>query len=333
MSFRETLRIRARKLQKTLVFPESGDARILEALVILQRDGLARPVALGQQDEVHRAFAALGGEPDQLPVVDPAHPDVIDRYAPIYARRRGGGTVAAADAEARISQAILLAGVMVDAGEADGAVAGAVHSTGDVLRAGIRSLGIADGLETVSSSFYMVVPPFRGEEAEVLTFSDAAVVPDPNPRQLAEIAAAASDARRLVVGDEPLVAFLSFSTHGSARGASVDKVLAALEEFRTLRPDVAADGELQGDAALIQAVADRKAGGSTVAGRANVLIFPDLGAANIAYKLVERLAGATALGPIVQGLRCPYNDLSRGCTATDVVDIACITALMACKTV
>lgn len=330
MNFRADIRSRAREKGKTVVFPESGDERTLEALVTLQREGLVRPVVLGQADEVHRAFAELGGDPDQLLVVDPTDPAVIERYRPVYIRRRGGGSAAAADADARISEPILLAGVMVDAGDADGAVAGAVHSTGEVLRAGIRSLGIADGLDTVSSSFYMVVPPFRGEDPEVLTFSDPAVVPDPNPRQLAEIAAAASDARRLVIGDEPRVAFLSFSTHGSARGAPVEKVCAALEEFRRLRPTVAADGELQGDAALIKAVADRKAPGSPVAGRANVLIFPDLGAGNIAYKLVERLAGATALGPIVQGLRCPYNDLSRGCTATDIVEIACITALMAC---
>lgn len=220
--------------------------------------------------------------------------------------------------------------LMAASGEVDGSVAGAAHATSDVLRAGLWSVGMAPGIRTLSSSFYMVVPPFRGSDGpEVLSFSDCAVVPDPGPRQLAEIALSAARARRAVVGDEPRVAFLSYSTVGSAEGAGVEKVRDAMERFRRLAPDIVCDGELQADAALIRGVAQRKAPGSPLEGAANVLIFPGLDAGNIAYKLVQRLAHAEAIGPIVQGLRRPCNDLSRGATVEDIVNVACVTALMA----
>lgn len=210
-------------------------------------------------------------------------------------------------------------------GELDGVVAGAVHSTADVIRAGLRMVGLAEGVETVSAAFHLILP---GAGERVLTFTDAAVVPAPTPRQIAESASAACDGRRAIVGDEPIVAFLSYSTRGSAAGPAVDAVREALELFRRRRPGVAADGELQADAALVPEVGKAKAPGSPVAGRANLLVFPNLDAANIAYKLLERLAGARALGPILQGLRRPLNDLSRGTSISDIVDVACITALM-----
>ena len=218
---------------------------------------------------------------------------------------------------------------MLRDGPVDGVVAGATHTTADVVRAGLKRVGLREGVRTLSSSFFMEVADFRGRGTEVLTFTDAGVVPDPGPARLADIATEAVRVRRLVIGDEPRVAFLSYSTLGSAEGRTVGRVREAVRRFREGCPEVAADGELQADAALIPEVAHAKAPGSAAGGNANILVFPSLDAANIAYKLVQRLAGALALGPILQGLNAPLNDLSRGVSAGEIVHVAAITALMA----
>ena len=217
---------------------------------------------------------------------------------------------------------------MLRDGRVDAVVAGAVHTTAEVARAGLKGVGLRPGVRTLSSSFFMEVREFRGRGPEVLTFADPAVVPSPGPARLAEIAAGAVRTRRLVVGDEPQVAFLSYSTLGSAAGRAVDRVREGLRLFREAHPDVAVAGELQADAALVPEVARTKAPGSRVAGRANVLVFPDLNAANIAYKLVQRLAGATALGPVLQGLSAPLLDLSRGVSVEEIVHVAAIAVLL-----
>lgn len=329
MSFLVELRTRARARPRVLVFPEGEDSRVAEAIAEIQRSEIAIPVPIGSPDEILRGVKRAGGRPDELRVVDSRRLADEDRYVAELLALRGDRGLGEDEARERVRDPLVLGALMVGLGEADGSVAGAVRSTADVVRSGLWCVGLAEGIHVVSSSFYMVTPPFRGDATEVLTFTDAGVVPEPDAVQLAEIALAASRARRSVVGDEPRVAFLSFSTRGSAAGEPVRKMQEALAHFRRLAPDVAADGELQGDAALIADVADRKAPGSAVAGRANVLVFPDLDAGNIAYKLVQRIAKAVAIGPIVQGLRRPCNDLSRGAVADDVLNVACVTSLMA----
>lgn len=327
-AFIESLHARAAVHRRRIVFPEGTDERILEAVATLQRERLVEPVVIGPVEAVRRGVVAAGGDGEALEVVDPFHDPRREAFArELYALRSAKGMTRGA-ADERVIDALVFGALMVRAGEVDGCVAGAVRPTGDVLRAALWCVGPMPEIRTVSSAFYMVTPPFRGGDApEVLTFTDGGVVPDPDAEQLADIAITAATERRKIVGDEPRVAFLSYSTRGSAEGPSVSKVREALRIFREREPEIPADGELQADAALIASVSQRKAPYSPVPGDANVLVFPDLDSGNIAYKLVQRLAGAEALGPIVQGLTRPCNDLSRGASVYDIVNVACITAL------
>jgi phosphate acetyltransferase len=323
MTFLEGVQARAAALGRSIVFPETADERTQHAIAELARRRLVRPVAIldPAAPETHDAVRKLG-----VDVRDPRDdPATEAATARLVTRRREKLT---RDEAQRLAHTpLFFADSLVADGQVDGCVAGAVHTTGDVLKAALWTVGAADGVRTVSSAFYMVVPPFRGREPEVLTFTDCAVVRYPTVTQLADIAIAAAADRTRIVGDEPFVAFLSFSTRGSSGGPSVDAVGAAVAEVRVRAPHLAVDGELQGDAALASLVAARKAPGSPVAGRANVLVFPSLDAGNIAYKLVQRLAGASAVGPIVQGLRRPCSDLSRGAVVDDIINVAAITAL------
>ncbi len=288
--------------RKKIVFPEGDDPRVKAAAARLAGEGLIEPIL-------------LRGEED------------APQYAELYYERRRLRGVTRPEAEAIARRPLYRAALMVAAGDADGAVGGAVNTTAETARAALHAIGTAQHVRTVSGLFFMCVRDRTFGEDGVVAFADAALVPDPSALEVAEIAIASAHSLRAVTGAEPRIALLSFSTRGSAEHPSVDKMVEALRILRERAPDLQADGELQADAALVESVAAKKAPGSAVAGRANTLIFPDLASANLAYKLVERLGGAVAFGPFLQGLAKPFNDLSRGSSEDEIFGAGIVTAL------
>lgn len=317
---------KAKKAGKTIVLPEGNDKRVVEAAEKIASQGIANVVLLGDLEQIKNNNKSV-----DLSKVKVINPKTIDnsKYAQTLFELRKSKGITLEQATELAKDELYFAVLMLQLGEVDGMVAGACHSTGDVLRPGLQIVKTVPGIKTVSSCFVMVLP--KGSKYGhngTLIFGDCAVIPDPTPEQLADIAASSATSAKKIAGIiEPKVAMLSFSTMGSAKHPNVDKVNEAVKLIKDSSPWFSVDGELQADAALVEAVGKLKAPKSNVAGSANVLIFPDLQSGNIGYKLVERLAGAEAIGPICQGFNKPLNDLSRGCSVDDVVSVAAITVL------
>jgi phosphate acetyltransferase len=328
MSILDKLQEKAVALNKHIVLPEGDDPRTIEAAKLISERKLARLTILGRPSKIEESAKKVGLDLNRAKIIDPQNSPKIPTFADELVRLREKKGMTREKALEQMKDVLFFGAMLVHLGEADGSVAGAAHTTGDVLRAGIQVIGLAPGITSVSSCFMMVLPEYLGEKDKVFLFADGAVIPNPDPEQLGSIAVSTARTMKTLVGQEPRVAMLSFSTKGSAEHDDITKVREGLKVARQIDPKLIIDGELQIDAAIVPKIANSKAPGSPVEGRANVLIFPDLDAGNIAYKIVQRMAKAEAIGPIIQGLAKPANDLSRGCSASDIVNVVGIAAIL-----
>ncbi len=309
-----------------LVYPEAKDPRILEAAVKVYEQGIAQPILVGVPEDIAALAAEMGLSLEGIETVDSKTDPRLDTYAMAYAKKRD---LREAIAKKLVRKPLSFGGMMVSEGAAEGMVAGVATATSIVIQTATLTVGFQEGLSTPSSFFIMIIPDFQGESDKVFIFADSAVNIQPNAQQLAEIAIASGTNAKALLGIDPKIAFLSFSTRGSAGHADADKVIEALTIAREINPEFDMDGELQLDAAIVAKVAAKKVTESSVAGQANVLIFPDLDAGNIGYKLVQYMANAKAIGPILQGFAKPVNDMSRGASVEDLIAVSAITSVQA----
>ena len=330
MKLSQLIREKAKKNPKIIVLPEGEEPRMIKAAETIINEGIASLILLGREESIKSKARELGVElPNEIKIINPKDSKKLKEYVESYYQLRKNKGISSDEAYKLLENPLYFGALMVYHDDADGLVAGSVNATGDVFRPALQTIKTAPGINIVSSSFVMVVPDCPYGENGVMVFADCALNPEPNAEQLADVAIASAATGKALVGFEPRVAMLSFSTKGSAKHPLVEKVIEATKIAKEKKPELLIDGELQADAALIPSIGERKAPNSKIAGKANVLIFPDLNSGNIAYKLIERLAKAEAIGPISQGMRKPVNDLSRGCSPDDIVNVVAITVLQA----
>jgi len=318
----DKIKEKASALKKTIVLPESNDERVLKAADILTKEKIVSVITLGNENIIRSDAEQLGVDLTHIRIIDPSKSDKVSDFTNIFFNLRKHKGVTIELARETVVRDLFFGAMMVREGMADGSVAGSTASTGDVMRAGIQCVGMPEGISIVSSFFILLFPD------KVFSFADCAVVPNPDSNQLADIAISTADNHLKLTDKEPFVAMLSFSTKGSAQHELINKVIEATKIVREKRPDLNVDGEFQFDTAIIESIGKRKAPGSPVAGKANVMVFPDLNSGNIAYKIAQRLGGAEAIGPLVQGLNKPCFDLSRGCSVDDIVNSVLFAAVM-----
>ncbi len=327
MELLEQIKLNARKHNKRIVLPEGTEERTLKAADVAIAENLARITLLGDPSEIRALAGSLGLKNiERATIINPADHPMKGKYIDLMLELRKSKGLTRELASKLIEDPLYLGVMMIKNGDADGEVAGARNTTGDVLRPAFQFVKTAPGISVVSGAFIMILKDKEFGADGIIVFADGAVHPDPTDKELAEIAVATARTTKAIVGVEPKVALLSFSTMGSANHALVDKVVSATKMAKEMAPEFMFEGELQADAALIEAIGQKKAPGSKIAGKANVLIFPNLECGNIAYKLVERLAHAQAIGPVLQGMAAPINDLSRGCSVSDIINVIAITA-------